>query len=58
MSPDITRWLTSEIDLVDCVKGGALGYFPTELSPGSLAATGIPWLPNIRLGVQPGGEEY
>ena len=32
-----TRWLTSEVDLVACVKAGALGYFPKELSPRALA---------------------
>jgi DNA-binding NarL/FixJ family response regulator len=60
----VARWLTTEIDLVDCVKGGALGYFPKELSPESLAAAmcvvadGVPWLPDLPSGVQPGGARY
>ena len=63
-----TRWLTTEVDLVACVKAGAMGYLPKELSPESLAgamrlvAQGLLWCPNLRLRLRlrlmPGGEAY
>lgn len=59
-----TRWLTSEVDLVACVKAGALGYFPKELSPRALAgamslvAQGMLWCPNLRQQLAPGGHGY
>lgn len=59
-----TRWLTSEVDLVACVKAGALGYFPKDLSPTALAgamslvAQGILWCPNLRQQLEPGGISY
>jgi DNA-binding NarL/FixJ family response regulator len=60
----VTRWLTSEIDLVVCIKAGALGYFPKELSPRALAdamllvAQGVLWCPNLRLSQAPCGLSY
>ena len=60
----VTRWLTTEADLVACVRAGALGYFPKELSPGALAfamsvvAQGMLWCPNLRQQLEPGGAIY
>lgn len=60
----VTRWLASEVDLVECVKAGALGYFPKELSASALGAAmrlvaqGMLWCPNLRLGQEPGGARY
>lgn len=59
-----TRWLASEAELVECVKAGALGYFPKELSARALGtamrlvAQGVLWCPNLRLGLEPGGARY
>ena len=60
----VTRWLASEADLVECVKAGALGYFPKELSAAALGAAmrlvaqGMLWCPNLRMGQAPGGDRY
>ena len=60
----VLRWMTSETDLVECIKAGALGYFPKELSTPALAAAmqlvaqGVLWCPNLRRGVAPGGARY
>jgi DNA-binding NarL/FixJ family response regulator len=60
----VTRWLTTETDLVTCVRAGALGYFPKELSAGALAcamsivAQGMLWCPNLRQQLEPGGIAY
>ena len=60
----VTRWLASEVDLVESVKAGALGYFPKELSAPALGAAmrlvaqGMLWCPNLRLGQEPGGARY
>lgn len=60
----VVRWLTSEVDLVSCVRSGALGYLPKELPPGALAfamvviAQGMLWCPNLREQLEPGGRYY
>jgi DNA-binding NarL/FixJ family response regulator len=60
----VTRWLTSEADLVACVRAGALAYLPKELSAGALASAmhvvgqGMLRCPNLRQQLEPGGHEY
>lgn len=60
----VMRWLTSHTDLVACVRAGALGYFPKELSSQALAgamaivAQGMLWCPDLRQQLQPGGIAY
>ena len=60
----VARWLTTEADLVACVRAGALGYFPKELSRDALAiamsvvAQGMLWCPNLRQQLEPGGAIY
>ena len=60
----VTRWLASEVDLVSCVRAGALGYLPKELSPKAVAsamlvvAQGMLWCPNLREQLEPGGSRY
>ena len=60
----VTRWLSNEVDLVACVRAGALGYLPKELSPRSLAfamwvvAQGVLWCPNLREQLEPAGNSY
>ena len=56
--------MTSEKDLVECIKAGALGYFPKELPASALAAAmqlvgqGMLWCPDLRRGVAPGGARF
>ena len=60
----VLRWMTSERDLVECIKAGALGYFPKELPASALAAAmqlvgqGFLWCPDLRRSVAPGGARY
>lgn len=58
------RWLTSERDMVECIRAGALGYFPKELAAPALGEAmllvgqGMLWCPDLRRGVAPGGARY